>query len=183
MKQLILSFTLLFLLSCVQSNTRTTIKEENNSDIEVFKSNFIPVVDSFIDSLENGRSDVNIIVIYCHFIFNEECILLTTADGYNPEFMIGYTLYRDFLILYSGVEDTIAKKILNMEFLHKETPDKKYMDLRDIEHDIIFDPIAKFFTIDNTSNIELYEPSCAFKKELYRLEIEHGISPAPPPEP
>ncbi len=171
---------MLLFLSCNQS--KTTIPQENTLENDVFKSNFNPIINSFIDSLENEHIESNIIAVVCYLIFDKEYIQLVTVNGYNPQFMIGHTIYRNILIFYSGVENSIANKIFNMELLNKNMPDRKYMNVNDIDYNIIFDPIGEFYTIDAEDSIKIYKPSSIFKKEVYRLEVQYGFSPPIPPE-
>lgn len=180
MKWLFFSIILLF-LSCNQP--KTTITQEDTSENNVFKSNFRPIIEGFIDSLESEQIEANIIAVICYSIFDKEYIQLVTVNGYNPKFMIGYTVYKDFLIFYSGVEDSIANKIFKMEFLSRNMPDEKYMNVNNIDYNIIFDPIGVFYTIDVEDSIKTYKPSSTFKEEVYRLEVKYGFSPPIPPEP
>lgn len=178
MKQLILFIILLFFLSCSKSKTRTTttVIQEDTLNTEIFKSNFSPIIDDFIDSLKKEQIDDNAIAVVCFPIKGSEYILLMTVEGYNAKFMKGFAIYRDILVYYSGVDSLIANKIFNLEALKTDTPSKEYMNINDIDYDTIYDPIERFYIIDIHNVIKRYEPMPNFQIELHKLEIKHGFS-------
>jgi len=185
MKSLFITLVLLLFFSC-NSRQKEEVKNETAEKLNIvaIKEDFVPVLNNFIDLLRGG-SETNIIVVICYRVFDNDCILVANDFGYNPEFLRGYTEYKDYLICYYGVDDCVAEKIFYNDNLDKNTPADKYVNKDDIKelHAIMFDPIGGYYLIDDLNNITPYEPSPKIRQELTRLAIQHGFIRATPPEP
>lgn len=112
--------------SCYRQKKEVKIDTVINLDDETIKETFRPILQDYIEQLNIEQSKTDIIIIICYSVFGKECILLINEIGYDSILLKGYTNYKNFLICYYGLEDSIAGKILNLEKINKDIPDKKY---------------------------------------------------------
>ena len=126
-------FILLILIFVIPLNSCEQKKEAKsdiviNMDDETIKKKFIPILQDYIEQLDKEQSKTNIIIVICYPVYNKECILLINEIGYNPILLKGYTEYKNSLICYYGIEDSIAGKIFNLEKINKDIPEEKYVN-------------------------------------------------------
>lgn len=168
-------------ISCYGEKKDMKEEKVTNLCVETIKQRFRPILNNFIERLKKEKYKTNVIAVICYSIFDKEIILLVDNIGYDSSFLRGYTDYKDYLICYYGVEDFVVEKILNLDNLDQNIPNKKYINLKNIEDVIFFEPIEGYYIIDNNGYIIPYDPSNEIKKELRILNVKNGLShPIPP---
>lgn len=188
MRTLILSIATIYLISlfsCSGEKREKKNEPEQSPSKETIKGaikeNFEPVLDDFIDLLEQEHSDTTVVIVICYHIFDNGYILLGNDFGYKSKLLKGYTEYRNYLICYYGVDDYVARKIFDFDNLKKANPDGRYN--KENLGGSHFEPTARRYHIDNQDSIIPYEPTPIIEKEMVKLSIKHGIVPPPPPPP
>lgn len=152
-------------------------------DEKTIKKEFEPILQDFIEQLDKEQSEKEIIAIICYAVFDKECILMINEIGYNPVLLKGYANYKNSLLCYYGIEDSIAGRILNLEKLNKDLPGEEYINIKNINDVVYFEPIGEYYLIESSGEITPYEPSIEIRKEIRKLNIKYGFSLPIPPSP
>ncbi len=171
--------------SCHSQKEEVKNEPTEKSDTITLQKEFKLVLDDFIDLLKERSSETNIIVTISYRVFDNEYITLVNDFAYNSDFLKGYTVYKDYLICYIGVDDCIAEKIFWYENFKKDTPSKEYVNKKNMKdlHDILFDPTGRYYHIDDQNKIHPYKPSPEILQEFVNISVQHGFIRAVPPKP
>ncbi len=176
-----ISFCLLFyfLGGCKNESLRTNRKTDMQETFEKFIT-----ASCKIDSPTLVVNKKQPIIVDFFIIDNIPSIRVVDFPGVSLKKLKGYCEYNNSIILYYGVNDSLANKYLMLSTLDIAKLEREYYILDNIDIEIdLKDSSVRFYTIKNDTIFNKLKPTEVYMSQVESLLIDSGILSLPPPIP
>ena len=112
-------------------------------------------------------------------IEDKQYLELQEIPQYDPFRNKGYYRYKNFMLAYTGLDDTLAGKFINLDLLNLDKQDPSTYQ----EKFWIWDVGPYDYKITGKGSFIRFKPDSLHDNKLYHLLLKAGIVFLPPPPP
>ena len=147
-------------------------EKENNTFF--FNNNLKTIIDTF-----PAEPDTTIIYMVFYEIEDKQYLKLQEMPQYDPFRNKGYYRYKNLILAYTGLDDTLAGKFINLDLLNLDKQDTSSFKKEIWDWDV--GPYE--YKITGKGSFIPFKPDTIHSDILYEMFLEKGIVRLPPPPP